>query len=57
MSGARLIDGKAAAETLVNRVAAATARLSETSGVRPGLAVVIVGDDPACRLYVRNKGL
>ena len=57
MSGARLIDGKAAAETLVNRVAAATARLSETSGVRPGLAVVIVGDDPASRLYVRNKGL
>lgn len=57
MSGARLIDGKAAAEALVDRVAAATGRLSETTGIRPGLAVVIVGDDPASRLYVRNKGL
>ncbi len=57
MTQARLIDGKAAAEALVGRVGAAAARLAETSGVRPGLAVVIVGDDPASRLYVKNKGL
>ena len=57
MSGARLIDGKAAAAVLVDRVAAATVRLSEATGCRPGLAVVIVGDDPASRLYVKNKGL
>lgn len=57
MTGARLIDGKAAAEVLVERVGVAAGRLLETTGTRPGLAVVIVGDDPASRLYVRNKGL
>ena len=57
MGRARLIDGKAAAAALVSRVTDASARLVGASGVRPGLAVVIVGDDPASRLYVRNKGL
>lgn len=57
MPSARLIDGKAHAAGLVQRVGLATTRLADAHGVTPGLAVVIVGDDPASRLYVRNKGL
>ena len=53
---ASLIDGKAFSQTLVERVAAAAARLEATHGVKPGLAVVIVGEDPASQIYVRNKG-
>ncbi|HEY0926359.1 bifunctional methylenetetrahydrofolate dehydrogenase/methenyltetrahydrofolate cyclohydrolase FolD [Brevundimonas sp.] len=53
---ATLIDGKAFAAGLVDRVAAAAARLEAAHGVTPGLAVVIVGDDPASQIYVRNKG-
>jgi len=53
---AALIDGKAFAAALVDRIAAASARLEARHGVRPGLAVVIVGEDPASQLYVRNKG-
>ena len=53
---AAIIDGKAFASGLVDRVAAAAARLEATHGVRPGLAVVIVGEDPASQIYVRNKG-
>lgn len=53
---ASLIDGKAFSQTLVERVAAAAARLESAHGVKPGLAVVIVGEAPASQLYVRNKG-
>ncbi|RZJ04225.1 MAG: bifunctional methylenetetrahydrofolate dehydrogenase/methenyltetrahydrofolate cyclohydrolase FolD [Brevundimonas sp.] len=53
---ATLIDGKAFAAGLVDRVAAASARLEAQHGVKPGLAVVIVGEDPASQIYVRNKG-
>ncbi len=53
---ASLIDGKAFAAGLVERVAAASARLEAAHGVKPGLAVVIVGEDPASQVYVRNKG-
>jgi methylenetetrahydrofolate dehydrogenase (NADP+) / methenyltetrahydrofolate cyclohydrolase len=53
---ATLIDGKAFAAGLVDRVAAAAGRLEATRGVKPGLAVVIVGEDPASQIYVRNKG-
>ncbi|MFP5296562.1 MAG: bifunctional methylenetetrahydrofolate dehydrogenase/methenyltetrahydrofolate cyclohydrolase FolD [Alphaproteobacteria bacterium] len=53
---ATLIDGKAFAAALVDRVAAAAARLEKSHGVKPGLAVVIVGEDPASQIYVRNKG-
>ena len=53
---ATLIDGKAFAAGLVERVAAAAARLEAAHGVKPGLAVVIVGEDPASQVYVRNKG-
>jgi methylenetetrahydrofolate dehydrogenase (NADP+)/methenyltetrahydrofolate cyclohydrolase len=55
MSGARLIDGKAIAAKLRTDVAAAAARLGREHGVTPGLAVVLVGDDPASQVYVRNK--
>jgi methylenetetrahydrofolate dehydrogenase (NADP+)/methenyltetrahydrofolate cyclohydrolase len=50
------IDGKAFAAGLVERVAAASARLEASHRVKPGLAVVIVGEDPASQIYVRNKG-
>ena len=50
-SGARILDGKRAAAELRGAVAREAAAL----GFRPGLAVVLVGDDPASRVYVRNK--
>ena len=53
---ATLIDGKAFAAGLVERVAAASARLEAAHRIKPGLAVVIVGEDPASQIYVRNKG-
>ena len=53
---AAIIDGKAFAAALVERVAAASARLEATHGLKPGLAVVIIGEDPASQIYVRNKG-
>lgn len=53
---AALIDGKAYAEGLRARVAAAVARLAG-AGVTPGLAVVLVGENPASQVYVRNKAL
>jgi methylenetetrahydrofolate dehydrogenase (NADP+)/methenyltetrahydrofolate cyclohydrolase len=52
---ARKIDGTAAAAVLATRVAAEVARLSREHGVVPGLAVVLVGDDPASTIYVRSK--
>jgi methylenetetrahydrofolate dehydrogenase (NADP+)/methenyltetrahydrofolate cyclohydrolase len=51
---ARLIDGKAHAEGLRARIRGAVAELAR-EGVVPGLAVVLVGEDPASRIYVRNK--
>ncbi len=56
MSGATIIDGKAIAVRLREDVAAAVARLGREHGVTPGLAVVLVGEDPASEVYVRNKG-
>lgn len=53
---ARIIDGKAMAEALRLRVGAAVRGLQDGHGVTPGLAVILVGDDPASRVYVRNKG-
>ncbi len=53
---ARIIDGKAFAATLRERVAVEVARLREEHGVVPGLAVVLVGEDPASNVYVRSKG-
>ena len=56
MSEAKRIDGKAFAEGLRERVAAKVAKLKADHGVTPGLAVVLVGEDPASQVYVRNKG-
>ncbi len=53
---ARLIDGKAAAAELRARVAVEAAKFSVERGRPPGLAVVLVGEDPASAVYVRNKG-
>jgi methylenetetrahydrofolate dehydrogenase (NADP+)/methenyltetrahydrofolate cyclohydrolase len=53
---ARIIDGKAAAETLRAKVALDVATLKAAHGVVPGLAVVLVGNDPASEVYVRSKG-
>jgi methylenetetrahydrofolate dehydrogenase (NADP+)/methenyltetrahydrofolate cyclohydrolase len=53
---ARIIDGKAAAASLRTRVAAETAKLKAAHGLVPGLATVLVGNDPASEIYVRNKG-
>ena len=50
------IDGKARADRLVADVAAATAKLKGEAGFAPGLCAVLVGDDPASQVYVRNKG-
>ncbi|MCP1336606.1 bifunctional methylenetetrahydrofolate dehydrogenase/methenyltetrahydrofolate cyclohydrolase FolD [Futiania mangrovi] len=55
MSEARIIDGKAFAEGLRARVGEAVAGLVRAHGLTPGLAVVLVGEDPASQVYVRNK--
>ena len=55
MSGA-IIDGKAFAAGLRERVAAAVPAFVEAAGRPPGLAVVLVGEDPASQVYVRSKG-
>ncbi|WP_428928819.1 bifunctional methylenetetrahydrofolate dehydrogenase/methenyltetrahydrofolate cyclohydrolase FolD [Marinibacterium sp. SX1] len=53
---AEIIDGKAFAADVRGRVAAHVARLQADHGITPGLAVVLVGEDPASQVYVRNKG-
>lgn len=50
------IDGKAFAVGLRERVGKAVAQLQQDHGLVPGLAVVLVGEDPASEVYVRNKG-
>ncbi|MBW8813979.1 MAG: bifunctional methylenetetrahydrofolate dehydrogenase/methenyltetrahydrofolate cyclohydrolase FolD [Caulobacterales bacterium] len=53
---AGIIDGKVHAERLNVAVAAEVARLRAEYGLQPGLAVVLVGDDPASQVYVKSKG-
>ena len=53
---ARLIDGRAAAAALRQRVASQVAAFHAATGRAPGLATVLVGEDPASAVYVRNKG-
>lgn len=55
MTEATRIDGKAFADKLRARVAEQVRELKSAHGLTPGLAVVIVGDDPASHVYVRNK--
>jgi methylenetetrahydrofolate dehydrogenase (NADP+)/methenyltetrahydrofolate cyclohydrolase len=52
---ARIIDGKARAEALRAEIAEATRLLGQKHGLVPGLAVVLVGENPASQVYVRNK--
>jgi len=56
MAKAQLIDGKIYAERLRTQVAAEVAQLKADYGIQPGLAVVLVGEDPASEIYVRSKG-
>lgn len=55
-SSARLIDGKALAQRVRSEVAERVLKLKE-QGITPGLTVVLVGEDPASQVYVRNKAL
>ena len=56
MSGT-IIDGKKNAIDLRRRIKSATNNLKSKYGITPGLAVVLVGNDPASEIYVRNKGI
>jgi len=53
---AKIIDGKGFAEGMRTRIGAAAARLKADYGLTPGLAVILVGEDPASVIYTRNKG-
>ncbi len=55
MADTTIIDGKAVAEALRTRVKGAVMSLTKDYGLIPGLAVVLVGEDPASQVYVRNK--
>ena len=54
--GAQIIDGKAFAAQMRGQVARHVARIKADHGITPGLAVVLVGEDPASQVYVRSKG-
>ncbi|HFC04300.1 MAG TPA: bifunctional methylenetetrahydrofolate dehydrogenase/methenyltetrahydrofolate cyclohydrolase FolD [Rhizobiales bacterium] len=56
MADAQIIDGKASAARLRKLVGSAVTNLQSQHGLTPGLAVVLVGEDPASQVYVRNKG-
>jgi len=53
---ANLIDGKAFSAKLREKIASQVKTIKDKHGVTPGLAVVLVGEDPASQVYVRNKG-
>ena len=55
MTDAKLIDGKAAAAALRDHIAADVTAFKQSHGVTPGLAVILVGEDPASLIYVRSK--
>jgi methylenetetrahydrofolate dehydrogenase (NADP+)/methenyltetrahydrofolate cyclohydrolase len=55
VSEAKIIDGKAFASGLRAKIAAAVPAFEKAAGRKPGLAVILVGDDPASRVYVANK--
>lgn len=56
MTKAQIIDGKVTAERIRAEVGAEVAQLKAKHGLQPGLAVVLVGEDPASQVYVRSKG-
>jgi methylenetetrahydrofolate dehydrogenase (NADP+)/methenyltetrahydrofolate cyclohydrolase len=51
-----IIDGKKSAQQLREQIASAVDSLKQTHSLQPGLAVILVGEDPASQVYVRNKG-
>jgi methylenetetrahydrofolate dehydrogenase (NADP+)/methenyltetrahydrofolate cyclohydrolase len=55
MASAIRIDGKAKAAELSEKITEETTALARDHGIKPGLAVVIIGEDPASQVYVRNK--
>ena len=55
MATAVRIDGKARAAEISEKITAETAALLRDHGIKPGLVVVIIGEDPASQVYVRNK--
>ncbi len=55
MSESKIIDGKAFAANLLETITAEVTALKAAHGLQPGLAVVLVGEDPASQVYVRNK--
>jgi 5,10-methylene-tetrahydrofolate dehydrogenase/methenyl tetrahydrofolate cyclohydrolase len=55
MTGPKIIDGKKIAADVRAEVAAEVQRLIKEHGLKPGLAVVLVGEDPASKVYVKNK--
>ena len=55
MTVAKRIDGKAKAAELAKAITRDTAALLDEHGIKPGLAVIIIGEDPASQVYVRNK--
>ncbi len=55
MADAKIIDGKAFAAALRGRIATAVGEIKKAHGLTPGLAVVLVGENPASQVYVRNK--
>lgn len=55
MTHAKRIDGKAKAADLAETITRETAALLRDHGIKPGLAVIIIGEDPASQVYVRNK--
>ena len=57
MANSHIIDGKAIALELRAKIGEETGAFMDQTGVKPGLAVVLVGEDPASRVYVRNKGI
>lgn len=56
MSSSRIIDGKSIAAQVRENVTREVAKLTSQHGIMPGLAVVLVGEDPASKVYVKNKG-
>lgn len=55
MENAKIIDGKKLADKICNRVSKQGSIIKNSHGIHPGLAVVLVGEDPASQVYVKNK--
>ena len=56
MGNAKIIDGKKLADKICNDVSEQADIIQKNHGIQPGLAVVLVGEDPASQIYVKNKG-